>query len=157
MRCYNAAMDAEPPKADPPKRKRRWFQFSVRTLLIGVTVLSMCCAYFGGSAKVAWERSAMLKRINRVDYGAVVRYGHKEDGPNPPLENKSGSIVSWEHRLFGDEAIAAIFLPLDTEKKHLSEIHAMFPEAKIGAFTAASPESLHRFIKWFDFADEANR
>jgi hypothetical protein len=27
----NAAMEADPPKADPPKRKRRWFQFSLRT------------------------------------------------------------------------------------------------------------------------------
>ena len=27
-------MEAEPSKADSPKRKRRWFQFSLRTLLI---------------------------------------------------------------------------------------------------------------------------
>jgi hypothetical protein len=30
----NAAMEAEPPEAEPPKRKRRWFQFSLRTLMI---------------------------------------------------------------------------------------------------------------------------
>jgi hypothetical protein len=30
----NAAMQSEPPKAEPPKRKRRWFQFSLRTLMI---------------------------------------------------------------------------------------------------------------------------
>jgi hypothetical protein len=35
-------MDADSPKAaDPPKRKRRWFQFSLRTLLIGVTLLAI--------------------------------------------------------------------------------------------------------------------
>ncbi len=39
----NAAMEAEPPNADPPKRKRRWFQFSLRTLLIGVTIFSVSC------------------------------------------------------------------------------------------------------------------
>jgi hypothetical protein len=33
-------MEAEPPKAEPPKRKRRWFQFSLRMLLIGVTLLA---------------------------------------------------------------------------------------------------------------------
>ena len=38
----NAAMQAEPPKADPPKRKRRWFQFSLRTLMIVVTLLCRC-------------------------------------------------------------------------------------------------------------------
>jgi hypothetical protein len=26
----NAAMQTEPSKAEPPKRKRRWFQFSLR-------------------------------------------------------------------------------------------------------------------------------
>jgi hypothetical protein len=31
----------EPSKANPPKRKRRWFQFSLRMLLIGVTLLGL--------------------------------------------------------------------------------------------------------------------
>jgi hypothetical protein len=34
----NAAMETEPSKADSPKRKRRRFQFRLRTLLIGVQV-----------------------------------------------------------------------------------------------------------------------
>jgi hypothetical protein len=34
----NATMQAEPLKAESPKRKRRWFQFSLRTLMIGSTV-----------------------------------------------------------------------------------------------------------------------
>jgi hypothetical protein len=34
-------MEAEPLKAEPPKRKRRWFQFSLRTLLIVVTVVAV--------------------------------------------------------------------------------------------------------------------
>ncbi len=31
-------MQTEPSQAEPPSRQRRWFQFSLRTLLIGVTV-----------------------------------------------------------------------------------------------------------------------
>ena len=27
----NAAIQSEPPKAEPPKRKRRWFQFSLES------------------------------------------------------------------------------------------------------------------------------
>ena len=30
----NWAMEAEPPKVEPTKRKRQWFQFSLRTLMI---------------------------------------------------------------------------------------------------------------------------
>jgi hypothetical protein len=41
----DAAMQTEPSKADPTKRKRRWFQFSLRTLMIVVTLLTGACAY----------------------------------------------------------------------------------------------------------------
>jgi hypothetical protein len=34
-------MPTEPPKAEPPKRKRRWFQFSLRSLMIVVTLLAV--------------------------------------------------------------------------------------------------------------------
>jgi hypothetical protein len=51
----NAAMQTEPPKADLPKRKRRWFQFSLRTLLIAVTLL---CVYFGVSRLWHFSMSA---------------------------------------------------------------------------------------------------
>jgi hypothetical protein len=37
----NAAMQIEPSKADPPKRKRRWFQFSLRILLIVITIMAV--------------------------------------------------------------------------------------------------------------------
>jgi hypothetical protein len=37
-------MQTEPPKADPHKRKRRWFQFSLRTLLIAVVAFSFALA-----------------------------------------------------------------------------------------------------------------
>ena len=34
-------MPTEPPNAEPPKRIRHWLQFSLRTLLIGVTLLAV--------------------------------------------------------------------------------------------------------------------
>jgi hypothetical protein len=37
----NAAAQNDPPKADPPNRKRRWFQFSLRTLMFGVTLVAI--------------------------------------------------------------------------------------------------------------------
>ena len=56
----NAAMQTEPPEADPPKRKRRWFQFSLRSLLIGVTLfcaavwLATIGVSYGTAEVVAW-------------------------------------------------------------------------------------------------------
>ena len=40
-------MPTEPTKADPPKRKRRWFQFSLRTLLIFTLICAIPCAWLG--------------------------------------------------------------------------------------------------------------
>jgi hypothetical protein len=34
-------MQSEPSKAEPPKRKLRWFQFSLRSLLLVITVISI--------------------------------------------------------------------------------------------------------------------
>ena len=34
-------MQTEPSKAEPLKRKRRWFQFSLRILLIAITIMAV--------------------------------------------------------------------------------------------------------------------
>jgi hypothetical protein len=45
----NAVMQTEPgkgdvAKTDPPKRKRRWFQFSLRTLIVVMAIVAVQCA-----------------------------------------------------------------------------------------------------------------
>jgi hypothetical protein len=39
----NAAIQTEPAKADPRNRSRRWFQFSMRSLLIVVALPAVVC------------------------------------------------------------------------------------------------------------------
>jgi hypothetical protein len=55
-------MPTEPPNAEP-KRKRRWFQFSLRTLLIGVTLLAAACAYFAHYAAIVRQRKALREQV----------------------------------------------------------------------------------------------
>jgi hypothetical protein len=40
-------MQTDPPKADPPKRKRRWSQFSLRTLMLFVTLACVIAGWIG--------------------------------------------------------------------------------------------------------------
>ena len=68
----NAAMEAEP-SAAAPTRKRRWLQFSLRTLLIGVTLLAAACGYFMCEYEIARGRNAMLRQIRLVDQAGVIR------------------------------------------------------------------------------------
>jgi hypothetical protein len=134
-------MDAESIKADPPKRKRRWFQFSLRTLLIGVMLLAVAfdfCGYVGRQAEIVRERRALLDRIVRLggcynnisrryfpmDWHAV----HLRGGtPSPPLGQPTLSAI---RELLGDEAIQCVGLSPDASL--YDEARAKFPETSIG-------------------------
>ena len=67
-------MQTEPPKADPPKRKRRWFQFSLRTLLIFTLISRLPAAGWGAglsrNAKSGkrWRRLAIMGGPVKYDY-----------------------------------------------------------------------------------------
>ena len=62
-------MPTEPSKADPPKRKRRWFQFSLRTLLVVVTVAAVKCAVCLPMLR-EWQRREAVRQILATFGGA---------------------------------------------------------------------------------------
>jgi Leucine-rich repeat (LRR) protein len=63
----NAAMETGPHKAEPPKRKRRWFQFSLRTLMVLTLVCAIPFAWLG--------RRIEQKRGEREAVAAIVKLG----------------------------------------------------------------------------------
>jgi hypothetical protein len=115
----HAAMETEPPKADPPKRKRRWFQFSLRTLMIVVTLLAIPCGYVGWQAKIVRERMAMSECIKKVEHGDCWFFD----------EDLSGG-VPWIRRLLGDKTCMLILVPGASDEEFVA-IKAAFPEADL--------------------------
>ena len=111
----NAAMQTEPPKADPPKRKRRWFQFSLRTLMIVVTLLAVPCAYVGWQAKIVSERRNWLANPQFVCL------------PNDP-ENCS---LPWIRRLFGDTECIFMIADDAVSDADLAACRSAFPELDV--------------------------
>ncbi len=123
-------MEAKPPNVEPPKRKRRWFQFRLRTLMIAVTLLAIALAYAAPDVRIWHQRTAML--------------GPKHDGP---LTLSNGVVVyefratlpSWRQeerisllrRLLGDQPIYEIWLGYDTKSSDVARYEAAFPEADI--------------------------
>ena len=93
-------MQTEPRKAEPPKRERRWFQFSLRTLMI-VTVV---CAI--GSARVAQkierkhQEQAAVDAIRKLGGYAYYDYQVGADGRIAPRNEPSGP--PWLRKLLGD-------------------------------------------------------
>jgi hypothetical protein len=59
-------MEAEPSKADLPKRKRPWFQFSLRALLIAAGALSLLAV-----GRMSGMSDYEVLRIVRIVYLAV--------------------------------------------------------------------------------------
>jgi hypothetical protein len=113
-------MQTEPPEADPPKRKRRRFQFRLRTLMIVVTLLAVPFAYVGWQAKIVRERKAMLAELSAADWR---RPGFRWHSPTPQ--------IPWLRRILGDKAVAMLVVPPNADQQAITEIRQMFPEADL--------------------------
>jgi hypothetical protein len=93
-------MEAEPTNAESTKRKRRWFQFSLRTTMVAVTLL---CVWLG----VVCNRANRQRRAVEVlrKSGALVWYGYEfeidENGESRPPG------PDWLRNLIGVDYFAA--------------------------------------------------
>jgi hypothetical protein len=96
------------------------FQFSLRTLMIGVTLLAVPLGYVGWQAKIVRERKAMLSHIWKVNRRA--------------LWSETRMSVPWVRRLLGDYPVRLIELPRHADLEEPQQIQALFPEATIREF-----------------------
>lgn len=86
-------MDAEPIAATPPKRKRRWCQFRLRTLMIVVVICSVDAAWLG--------RKLDQKRRERAAVKAVEELGGWAEYAKSPSGDRLGP--SWLRQILGDD------------------------------------------------------
>jgi hypothetical protein len=106
-----------------PKRKRRWFQFSLRSLLIGVMLLAVLCAYVGWQAKIVRERNAMRAQMKRrgtetVDFDDVV------------LDRSKFRPLCMFREWMGDKALFEAYVTNgELNSPYVLRIKELFPEA----------------------------
>jgi hypothetical protein len=113
-------MEAEPPKADAPNRKRRWFQFSLRTLMIVVALVAMLLGYVGSQVRIVKERNGLRDAI--VRNGGFVAL-------NPPT---GMGEIPWLRQCLGDRAAGLIGVPKGAEFDYEYDLSKrLFPEATI--------------------------
>ena len=106
---------------DEPKCKRRRFQFRLRTLLIGVTLLAMLC---GWQAKVIRDRHEAAKTYRTVS--AV----YEAYGPNHTMRVRTQS-ARWPLRWLGEDGYFGIVIPQNTRDDEVQRLERLFPEARI--------------------------
>jgi hypothetical protein len=119
-----------------PKRKRRWLQFSLRTLLIGVTLLALVpCGYIGWQAKIVRERIALLTWLEKrkpIDAPLIT-----PDWDIAQNENNRWDVqfndddLPWWRRLLGDHEVTSIRFPRLATEEEIARVRAAFPESSI--------------------------
>ena len=104
------------------------FQFSLRTLLIAVTLLAIPCGYIGWQAKIVRERQSLRMKVTQMG-----GFHLKLCFSGPPHE------LSIIRRWLGDQAWGTIMIPESALPQDFDEVRAAFPEAEIEPLASAGP------------------
>jgi hypothetical protein len=97
-------MEIEPRAVEPPKRKRHWFQFSLRTLLILTLICAVAASWVAHRRDKKRGERETIAAIRKV--GGLVYYDSEVEE-----KNLAGKIVNpagprgpeWVRKLFGDD------------------------------------------------------
>ncbi len=81
---------------DKPKPKRRWWQYSLRTLRIVVTVF---CVWMGITVKRARDQQRIVEFLQTR--GAFFKYAHEFDASHMPIWNAEPPGPDWLRSLIG--------------------------------------------------------
>ena len=126
-------METEPPKAEPPKRKRRWFQFSLRTLL-GLTLLvGLGMATWIVPIKKSAEKQKVAVDAIKTDAGSVF-YDYQVDPSGSLTTGAEPPGPSWLRRLLGDDffsTVVGVGVNTPADMKHVGELSKL---RTIGAY-----------------------
>ena len=95
------------------------FQFRLRTLLIGVTLLAVLCGYLAHEAKIVRERKRVYYKLRDRGFEALRGPDSIPYGPN------------WIRLALGDAPIEAIRAPALATDAEIREMRKAFPEARM--------------------------
>jgi hypothetical protein len=125
-------MEAEPLEVDSPNRKRRRFQFRLRTLLIVVTLLAVLLGYVGRQAEIVRARKSWFGAHkswfnSRFSRSAVIF----NFGTETLVHGDSSKAPSLLRRWIGDDDIKSIDVHQEPVTSELADMKFLFPEADI--------------------------
>jgi hypothetical protein len=110
---------------DPAPRRR--FQFRLRTLMIGVALLAVPCAYVGWQVRIVRERQALIAAISHdvmyLDVQVAAAVGYYRSKKMTP------ATVPLLRQWLGDVAVEVIAIPARASPEFKERVKAAFPEA----------------------------
>jgi hypothetical protein len=109
------------------KPKRRWLRFSLRTMFVLITAVSI---WLGWTVSVVRERKSVLGDMRATPGFDVAPAGSTTyvGGPAPPTPT-----IPWLRKWLGDEAIESIWFPADhiPTAYEVRYLERLFPEATL--------------------------
>ncbi len=117
-----------PEKPDNAVPRRRWYQFSLRTLLIGVALLGVLCAYVAHEYRIVAARKAWLAAHPgdpRIEPNSL--RGWHDGYPKAIREPDRSRSPFLVRRWLGDKDMLNVFV----YPQEADEAAALFPEATI--------------------------
>jgi hypothetical protein len=106
--------------------KRRWFQFSLRTLFVVVTVFAI---WLGWQLKTVRDRKVLADWI--AENGGRVFY--VEDHHYAAIDEQKREWISPVRRLLGDQVTTSVYIPQSATRDEIELISKIFPLAEHSA------------------------
>ena len=123
IQWFNAPMEAEPTTSEPPKRKRRWYQFSLRTLLIFTLICAIVSAWMAVRLKRAERQKSAVEAI--LKDGGVVWYDYEVNAEGNHVAHPEHPGPAWLRELLGDDFFAdAVYAEAksDSSLEHIADL-----------------------------------
>jgi hypothetical protein len=110
-----------------PPRRRRWYQFGLRTMFVVVTVFAV---WLGWELKFVRERDKSRRWIveNGGDISSIIAM--TVDGSANVHFESPANLPFWR-RWMGDELIGSIWLAAEPSEADIRRLRRQFPEAKV--------------------------
>jgi hypothetical protein len=107
---------------------RRWLRFSLRTLLVVVTLV---CVWLAWQVSIVHSRRALLEHVTQRggSYQFVADYNPFEAADRTPRE------LSYLRRVLRDELVGSIVLPGESTAGEIEEMRRAFPEALVATMS----------------------
>lgn len=109
-----------------PATKRRWFQYSLRTLLLLVLLVSVGMSWFAVKLERARRQRAAANAI--VASHGRVYYGFELDAAGKPVKGNLPFAPAWLRKYFGDDLfndVTAIEILTDEQLEQAKDFHEL--------------------------------
>ena len=107
--------------------RRHWLSFSLRTMFLALTVLSMPLGYVTWQVKIVRDRNELGHLVGCAGGYFTI---HTYDAKAAP-ELRYPARAPWLRRLLGDRLYSSVGVPMSISEADFQRVIAAFPEAQV--------------------------